>query len=107
MSKLASRVLVPIKGRRPLNLEKYLRPVGKPIVNKNACKGCSYCIEFCPVDVLELSKDVNIWGYQYPVIREGMELTCINCGMCERVCPELAIEVLEDQPVPYEVEWVE
>jgi len=27
--------------------------------------------------------------------------------MCERVCPELAIEVVEEPPIPYEVRWVE
>jgi formate hydrogenlyase subunit 6/NADH:ubiquinone oxidoreductase subunit I len=36
-----------------------------------------------------------------------MEYACVNCGMCERVCPELAIEVVEEPPVSYEVRWVE
>jgi len=105
-SAISLEVLVPIRGRRPLNLGRYLRPVGRPIVNKDVCKGCGFCIEFCPIGVLEFSEDVNKWGYQYPVIKKGMEGACVNCGMCERVCPELAIEVLEESPAPYGVRWV-
>jgi len=103
--KVSLDVLVPVRGRRPLNLSRYARPVGRPVVNKDICKGCGFCIEFCPVGVLEFSQDVNSWGYQYPVIKKGMDGACVNCGMCERVCPELAIEVLEEPPMPYEVRW--
>jgi 2-oxoglutarate ferredoxin oxidoreductase subunit delta len=105
--RVSIEVVMPIKGRRPLNLSRFLKPVGRPVVNINTCKGCGFCIEFCPVGVLEFSEGVNVWGYQYPVVRKDMEYSCVNCGMCERVCPELAIEVVEEPPVPYEVRWVE
>jgi 2-oxoglutarate ferredoxin oxidoreductase subunit delta len=100
-------VLMPVRGRNPFNINKVLKPRGRPHINSNICKGCGFCIEFCPIGVLEFSDTVNPWGYQYPRIKPGMEDACVNCGMCERVCPEFAIEVFEEPPIPYKVSWVE
>lgn len=51
------------------------------------CKGCGFCIEFCPVDALESSEDTTEKGYNPP----KMTGECILCGKCEKVCPEFAI----------------
>ncbi|MEM1686400.1 MAG: 4Fe-4S binding protein [Acidilobaceae archaeon] len=101
-----SIIIVPVKDRIPFNLKKVLKPVGKPIVQVEWCKGCGFCIEFCPIGVLEFSDSVNAWGYQYPRVKVGMEDSCVNCGMCERVCPELAIHVVEESSQSYKVEWI-
>ena len=47
------------------------------------CKRCNICIEICPKDSLLLTHDSVIEA-----------LDCIRCGLCERYCPDLAIEVL-------------
>jgi len=92
-------------GRRtPLNRNMRLRPIGEPRISSELCKGCGFCIEFCPKDVLEFSDKINSQGYQYPRIKPGKEEECIACGMCERICPEFAIEVYEVKKVPIEVE---
>jgi len=64
------------------------------------CKGCSFCVEFCPNDVLELSTHYNIKGYHPP--RVVAPDRCTYDGLCESMCPDAAIfiirrEVKDDQ----------
>ncbi len=60
------------------------------IWNENYCKRCILCVEVCPVQVLSLERDEILE-------KEG----CIRCYQCERYCPDIAIEVM-DQPSPAE-----
>jgi 2-oxoglutarate ferredoxin oxidoreductase subunit delta len=53
------------------------------------CKGCGYCIEFCPREVLAESPEFNSKGYHPPIVVESA--ACISCGLCELICPEFAI----------------
>ena len=57
------------------------------------CKGCGYCIAFCPRDVLELANRYNTKGYRPPMIKK--EDACVNCHYCEIICPDLAIYSVE------------
>ncbi len=57
------------------------------------CKGCGFCVEYCPNDILELSKDFNQKGYHPPVVID--EDNCIYCQLCETICPEFAIFVTQ------------
>lgn len=61
---------------------------GRVFIRKNRCKGCQFCIEFCPQGVLILSKDYNVKGYRYPV---AVKDACINCTLCLSLCPDYAI----------------
>lgn len=62
---------------------------GQVHIIKDRCKGCGFCAEFCPKKVLELSKEYNSKGYHTPkVMNEG---ECINCHLCEMLCPDFAI----------------
>ena len=65
------------------------RPRGKVHVNREACKGCGFCAEFCPSHVLKLSGDFNAKGYHPPLIVD--EQGCTACGLCGMYCPEFAI----------------
>lgn len=62
---------------------------GEVKIIKDRCKGCGFCIEYCPMDVLEVSQDFNVRGYHYPAVRDMDK--CINCGLCEMICPDFAI----------------
>lgn len=59
---------------------------------KDRCKGCNFCIEFCPKDVLVESKRINTKGYRLPELAEiPGEKECVGCGYCSFICPEFAI----------------
>jgi len=57
------------------------------------CKGCGYCIEFCPKHFLDFSKEFNSKGYHPPVTINPDD--CVNCHYCEIICPEFAIYSVE------------
>ncbi len=59
---------------------------------KERCKGCGYCIAFCPRKVLQRSKDFNSNGYHPPAVT-GEE--CLDCSYCQLLCPEFAIFSVE------------
>ena len=59
------------------------------VVNREWCKGCGICVQFCPKQVLELDDQ----GKAVAVRPEA----CICCKMCEYRCPDLAIEVIVEK----------
>ena len=49
------------------------------------CKGCGLCIDICPVDAIEFSKEINNLGY-HPARYKGQG--CTGCTLCFYTCPE-------------------
>lgn len=60
---------------------------------KDQCKGCGYCIEFCPKKVFEESEEINARGVHPPRIVD--ESKCALCRFCTAVCPDFALYVVE------------
>jgi 2-oxoglutarate ferredoxin oxidoreductase subunit delta len=56
-----------------------------PAINREWCKGCGICVEFCPKDALVMDEREKA-TFAYPE-------KCNGCGMCELWCPDLAIEL--------------
>ncbi len=81
--------------RQPMDLPLAQVPVGRVHVIAERCKECSFCIAYCPTDVLVYSDDINAKGYHYPIVAEGKESSCVNCHFCDLICPELAIYTTE------------
>lgn len=70
---------------------------GRVVISKDKCKGCKWCVEHCPKGVLETGEEFNAKAYHYPKVKGGMEGSCIACGMCELICPDFAIYVVEQE----------
>jgi 2-oxoglutarate ferredoxin oxidoreductase subunit delta len=49
-------------------------------------------VEYCPKDVLVLSEEFNSKGYHPPVAIKPEN--CVNCDLCEMLCPDFAIYCL-------------
>ena len=64
--------------------------MNKAKVVANSCKGCGFCIKFCPKNIIAMGTARNAKGHFYPTIVED---ECIGCGTCALVCPEAAIEI--------------
>jgi 2-oxoglutarate ferredoxin oxidoreductase subunit delta len=62
---------------------------GTVFVRREICKGCSFCLDFCPSHCLEFSKDFNAKGYHYPVLVRPED--CSGCDLCGLYCPDFAI----------------
>lgn len=52
------------------------------IVEKSDCCGCCACVQKCPKQCIKLKADNE--GFLYPNVDIN---NCINCGLCEKVCP--------------------
>ena len=62
-------------------------------VIQERCKGCGYCIHFCPKQALSVSNEINEKGYN-PV--QVDEAACIGCGICYTVCPDYVFELRKE-----------
>jgi len=52
------------------------------ISDKHNCCGCSACVQSCPKQCISFNEDEQ--GFRYPLVNKEL---CINCGLCEKVCP--------------------
>ena len=56
-------------------------------MNKQECTGCRLCGDCCPKQSVSFHEDYE--GFFYPLVDAS---TCINCGLCAKVCPVLHTE---------------
>jgi len=57
------------------------------------CKGCGFCVEFCPRGVLVVSEHFNAKGYHPPEVIAPD--ACSACHLCELLCPDFALGIEE------------
>jgi len=65
-------------------------------INIENCKGCELCVNECPQESLQMSKNINKKGYHYAVLVDD---TCTGCTNCALVCPEAIITVYRESKV--------
>jgi len=64
-------------------------PKGKIVLTEARCKGCMFCIEFCPTKALALGTRLNHKGYRLPDLAHPDK--CNGCDNCGLYCPDFAI----------------
>lgn len=62
---------------------------GQVVISVERCKGCGFCVEFCPTGVLEFSNEFNGKGYHPPYAVKPE--ACSGCDLCGIYCPDFAI----------------
>lgn len=65
------------------------------IKRKEECCGCNACGDACPKGCITFKEDIE--GFGYPVVDETK---CVDCGLCDKVCPELNIVDLKKNDYP-------
>lgn len=52
------------------------------VKNPIDCCGCNACVQVCPKQCI--AKNIDSEGFWYPQVNKDI---CIDCGLCEKVCP--------------------
>lgn len=63
----------------------------KVTIDMVLCKGCNICISHCPKKVFASSQKRSKYGTPMP--EPANENECIACRICEKMCPDAAINV--------------
>ena len=74
------------------------------VIDQSGCTGCEACVQFCPVDCIEL-----VPGPRYPDMNKVVEVDldrCIGCKMCAKHCPWDTIHMVNsDESYDKANEW--
>lgn len=65
------------------------------ILDKSKCCGCCACVDVCAHKAITLKTDIE--GFWYPEVNADL---CTNCGLCDKICPELHIDELKKNDYP-------
>src|SRR5271157_316623 len=76
-------------GVTPESIRRVFMAKGSVAISVERCKGCGFCVEFCPTHVLALSSAFNSKGYHPPNVVDGQK--CSGCDLCGMYCPDFAI----------------
>lgn len=68
------------------------------VCERNRCNGCMACVDACPIRCITIADSV----FEYNAIKDSE--ACINCGKCERICPNIT-KVDFRKPIAYYQGW--
>lgn len=64
--------------------------------DKSQCCGCTACASICPKQCIQMIEDKE--GFLYPQINHSV---CVDCGLCEKVCPVLHPVQTQEKPAVF------
>ncbi|HEY9593251.1 MAG TPA: 4Fe-4S binding protein [Spirochaetia bacterium] len=65
---------------------------GRPVFDRERCKGCTLCIAACPEKILTMSRDeFNSQGVPFALCFD--EARCTGCMSCAIMCPDMVIRI--------------
>jgi 2-oxoglutarate ferredoxin oxidoreductase subunit delta len=62
-------------------------------IDRDRCKGCYFCVKYCPRELIRKSDTMNKLGYFPAEFIQEDEDRCTGCKTCAIMCPDTAIEV--------------
>lgn len=71
------------------------------ITRSEDCTGCRACGEVCPKDCIAFKADA-VEGFAYPEVDMSR---CIDCHLCERVCPVIHADTAQSEPMRVISAW--
>lgn len=72
----------------------------KTVCELNKCNGCMACSSVCPKQCITVKDTINAMN------AEINETACINCKLCERVCPNIT-KPEKNKPIEWKQGWAE
>jgi 2-oxoglutarate ferredoxin oxidoreductase subunit delta len=87
--KVPRAVALSVQPHHPSPIWRVFVAKGFVAITAERCKGCGFCVEFCPTRVLALSSAFNSKGYHPPHIVSAEK--CSGCDLCGMYCPDFAI----------------
>ncbi len=69
-------------------------------INRDFCKSCGLCIEYCARKLLVIDPVLNRRGVTPVKFDKAAGKDCSGCGNCAAMCPDAAIEIEEVGTVP-------
>ncbi len=61
----------------------------RPVIAEDACAGCRFCVDSCPVKAMEMSEKIPVIDYN----------RCISCLCCQELCPRKAVQMKQIHPL--------
>ncbi|MFQ6115492.1 MAG: indolepyruvate ferredoxin oxidoreductase subunit alpha [bacterium] len=86
-------VLTEPKYQKAAELRGKRRPKQLAVINQGGCTGCMVCVDFCPVDCIEVVPGPDP---DNPTVHKLVEVDlprCIGCTLCAQYCPWETIEM--------------
>jgi len=64
-------------------------------INPRLCKGCYFCLKYCPRGVFSRSGEIGELGYVIAKVEHPEK--CTGCRLCLIYCPDFATSVEEER----------
>ncbi len=94
------------KYQKAAELRVKRRPKQLAVINQGGCTGCMVCVDFCPVDCIEVVPGPDP---DNPTVHKLVEVDlprCIGCTLCAKYCPWETIEMFSfDEAYQIAPDW--